>query len=278
ALTVTGLTNGTRYAFALRAVNAAGNGAAATATATPSSSDTTPPQVASITRQTPSTSPTNADSLTWEVTFSEPVQNVDALDFQVSGTTALITSVSQILNTDAYAVTTSGGNLVSLDDTVTLSFKASHDIRDMARNALVSTKPTGTNHPSYVVDNTAPSVPSITHQTPSSSPTNADSLTWEVTFSEPVQNVDAADFQVSGTTDHITFVSQVSSTNDYYVTTSGDDLVSLEDTVTLSFKASHDIRDMAGNALPPSTTPTNNDSFVVDNTAPTVTINGLSGT
>ena len=280
ALTVTGLTNGTRYAFELRAVNAAGNGAAATATATPSSSDTTPPQVTSITRQTPSTSPTNANSLTWKVTFSEPVQNVDAADFQVSGTTAPITSVSRISNTNVH-VTTSGDDLASLDDMVTLSFKASHDIRDMAGNALASNpRPVGTNANNFVVDNTAPQVTSITHQPPSSSPTNADSLTWEVTFSEPVQNVDAADFQVSGTTDPITSVSQISNTNAYAVTTSGDDLASLDDTVTLSFKASHDIRDTAGNALAPSATPTitNNNSFVVDNTAPTVTITGLSGT
>ncbi|KKZ13790.1 MAG: hypothetical protein TH68_06170, partial [Candidatus Synechococcus spongiarum 142] len=39
-------------------------------------SDTTAPSVTSIERQTPSTSPTNADSLTWRVTFSEAVVNV----------------------------------------------------------------------------------------------------------------------------------------------------------------------------------------------------------
>ena len=264
ALTVTGLTNGTRYTFELRAVNAAGNGATATATATPSSSDTTAPQVASIVRHSPSSSPTNADSLTWRVRFSEPVQNVDAADFQVSNTTALLT-VSQVLGTNAYDVTASGGNLAGLNDTVTLSFKSSHNIQDRAGNDLDSSStPTG----SYVVDNTAPRVTSITRHSPSSSPTNADSLTWRVTFDGAVQNVDAADFQVSNTTALLT-VSQVSGTNAYDVTASDGNLAGLNDTVRLSFKSSHNIQDRAGNKLAASLPPTgtNNNFFVVQNTS-----------
>ena len=275
AWTVTGLTNGTRYTFELRAVNAAGNGATATATATPSSSDTTAPQVASIRRHSPSSSPTNADSLTWQVMFSEPVQNVDAADFQVSNTTALL-RVSQVSDTDAYDVTASGGNLAGLDATVTLSFKSSHNIQDKAGNKLAaSLRPSGTNHPSYVVDNTAPRVTSITRHSPSSSPTNADSLTWRVTFDEAVQNVDAADFQVSNTT-ALLRVSQVSDTNTYDVTASDGNLAGLNDTVRLSFKSSHNIQDDAGNDLDSSSTPTG--SYVVDNTAPLLEISGLSGT
>ena len=56
--------------------------------------DTTAPRVASIVRQVPTSSPTNADSLTWRVTFSEAVSNVDAADFAVSGTTATVTAVA----------------------------------------------------------------------------------------------------------------------------------------------------------------------------------------
>ena len=275
AWTVTGLTNGTRYTFELRAVNAAGNGATATATATPASSDTTAPQVASIRRHSPSSSPTNADSLTWQVRFSEPVQNVDAADFQVSNTTALLT-VSQVSDTDAYDVTASGGNLAGLDATVTLSFKSSHNIQDKAGNKLAtSLPPRGTNHPSYVVDNTAPQVTSITRHSPSSSPTNADSLTWQVTFDEVVQNVDKTDFEVSNTTALLT-VSQVLGTNAYDVTASDGNLAGLNDTVTLSFKSSHNIQDKAGNKL--AATGTNHPSYVVDNTAPLLEISGLSGT
>ena len=65
--------------------------------------DTTAPQVTSIARQSPTTSPTNADELTWRVTFSEPVVNVGAADFQVSGTTAAL-SASQVPGANAYDV------------------------------------------------------------------------------------------------------------------------------------------------------------------------------
>ena len=75
----------------------------------------------SITRQTPTTSPTNADSLTWRITFDEDVENVDATDFEVDGTTATPV-VNVVTASTVYDVTASGGNLASLNATVTLSF------------------------------------------------------------------------------------------------------------------------------------------------------------
>ena len=92
--------------------------------------DSTAPRVTSIARQTPASSPTNANSLTWRVTFSEDVENVDATDFQVSGTTATPTAVSEITASTVYDVTVSGGNLADRDATVTLAFAAGQDIVD----------------------------------------------------------------------------------------------------------------------------------------------------
>ena len=167
--------------------------------------DNTAPTVASITRQTPSSSPTGADSLTWRVTFSEAVANVDAADFKVTGTNARLTTAAVPGSSSQYDVTAAGSNLEDLNDTVMLSFAADQDIADTAGIALAGIEPTETNENTWVVDNTAPTVASIARQTPSSSPTNADSLTWRVTFSEDLANVDAADFKVTGTnasTDH----------------------------------------------------------------------------
>ena len=73
----TGLTNGTAYTFQVRAENGVGESIAPHATSpqvTPSATDTTAPRVTSIERQTPTTSPTNADSLRWRVTFNEDVK------------------------------------------------------------------------------------------------------------------------------------------------------------------------------------------------------------
>ena len=168
--------------------------------------DTTAPRVASITRQNPTVSPTNADSLTWRVTFSEAVSNVNAADFAVSGTTATVTAVAAVSGvTGAYDVTASGGNLAGVSATVTLAIAASHNIQDGASNALSNTAPTGTNDNSYVVDNTAPTV------TISDVPATSDApFTATFTFPEAVTgfavgditlgNATASSFTVTSTT------------------------------------------------------------------------------
>ena len=120
--------------------------------------DTTAPRVTSIERQDPTASLTNADTLTWRVTFSEDVANVDAMDFGVSGTTALLAVDAAPGSSSEYDVIASGGDLGSLNDTVTLSFASGQDIIDSATNVLSDTAPTETNDDYYVLDNTAPTV------------------------------------------------------------------------------------------------------------------------
>ena len=157
------------------------------------SADTTAPRVASIVRETPASSPTNADSLTWRVTFSEAVSNVDAADFAVSGTTATVTAVAAVSGvTGGYDVTASGGNLAGVSATVTLTISSSHNIADAATNALTNTAPTGTNNNSYVLDNTAPSV------TISGVPSASDApFTATFTFSEAVTGFAAGDITLT---------------------------------------------------------------------------------
>jgi len=118
--------------------------------------DADPPQVVSIERQSPATSPTDADTLVWRVTFSEAVANVDAGDFTVSGTTATI-SVAAVPDSGgaAYDVTISGGDLAGLNATVTLAFAAGQDLADTAGNALADTAPSATNDVTFVLANNA---------------------------------------------------------------------------------------------------------------------------
>lgn len=113
--------------------------------------DTTAPGVHSISRQSPSLSPTNADTLTWRVIFDENVQNVDATDFTVTGTTATI-SVNPV-NLSSYSVSLSGGDLANLNATVTLGFAGGQDIADLTGNALTDTTPIVTNDNTFVVEN-----------------------------------------------------------------------------------------------------------------------------
>ena len=162
----------TAYHYAVLARSANGEGAqsdiiSATTTAAPApketptprgprATDTTAPTVRSITRQDPTSSPTSSDSLTWRVTFSEAVESVDAADFTVTGTTATLTVTAVTSMTGVYDVTASGGDLASLDGTVTLAFAANQNIVDPSDNTLTATTPTGANDPTFELDNTVP--------------------------------------------------------------------------------------------------------------------------
>ena len=263
-----------------KAMDAAGNNNTAatqvSSTYTALVTDTTAPTVTSIERQDPTALPTNEDSLTWRVTFDEDVQNVDAADFAVTGTTAGLTVEAVTDSSTQYDVKAEGNDLANLNATVTLGFATNPTIADTANNALTNTTPTGTNDNTYEVDNTAPTVTSIERQDPTALPTNEDSLTWRVTFDEDVQNVDAADFEVSGTAATVTDVTEATVSTVYDVTVSGNNLADLNATVTLGFATNPTIADTANNALTNTTpTGTNDNTYEVDNTAPTVTITGV---
>lgn len=116
------------------------------------------PSVLSVAHATPAHSPTNADSLSWTVSFGEAVQHVDAADFDVAGLTGE-TIVVAAAGTNAYTVTVSGGGLAGLDGTVTLGLAAGQDIVNGDGLALAGLAPSGTDERSWVVDNTAPSAP-----------------------------------------------------------------------------------------------------------------------
>jgi hypothetical protein len=110
------------------------------------------PTISSIARLSPSAEYTNADTVTFRVTFSEAVQNVDATDFEeaaggASGTIASVTAQS----TSVYDVQLTG---VSGDGVLDLNVKGSHDITD-------GTNPYDGNvgsEENYQIDNTAPAL------------------------------------------------------------------------------------------------------------------------
>ena len=81
-----------------------------------SGTDTTAPTVTSIVRRDPATSPTNANTLKWRVTFNENVKDISDADFAIGGTTA---SLDVTGSNSVYDVTASGGNLADRNGTVT---------------------------------------------------------------------------------------------------------------------------------------------------------------
>lgn len=160
----------------------------------PGVADSTPPTAAAVVRSNPSTETTDADTLTWRVTFTETVQNVDTADFVANGTTATATNVNA-LSGATYDVTVSGGDLADLVNTVvSLGFAGGQNIQDAAGNTLVPTAP-GTNQ-TYTVNNAPDTTPPTVALTSSAtSPTNAP-FTVTATFSENVTGFDVSDFSV----------------------------------------------------------------------------------
>ncbi|MEO7577504.1 MAG: DUF4347 domain-containing protein, partial [Massilia sp.] len=148
------------YAFSDGSTIAQGSGGPLTATGSVAlslaASDLIAPTVVSIDRQSPSSILTNADSLTFRVTFSEAVANVSAADFTVGGTTGGVTGVASA-GGNAYDVTISGGDLAGYNGNVTLAFAGGQDIADTAGNALTAPTPSGTDNHTYMLDNAGPS-------------------------------------------------------------------------------------------------------------------------
>jgi hypothetical protein len=119
--------------------------------------------------------------------------------------------------------------------------------------------------------NVNPTLVSITRLTPAASPTNADTLVFRATFSEAVINVDESNFDAVGLTGETIVFSEVNGSV-YDFTVSGGGLDTLDGTVSLKLIVPTDITDIGGLPLNATVAPNPNHSYVVDNTAPTVTI------
>ncbi len=119
------------------------------------------PTVTSIQRDNPAETVTNADSLSWLVSFDKAMTNIGTDDFAVTGSTATVQSVA-LVSGNTYRVTVSGGDLAGANGPVTLGFAPGRDLTDAAGNALSSTTPTGTSDPTYTLDNTGPAILEVT--------------------------------------------------------------------------------------------------------------------
>ena len=131
------------------------------------------PNIETILRKAPTSEHTDADTLTWLLTFTEPVTHVHPTDFVVSGTTATLRMTPLAMDAEAcsvqWAATLSGGDLAVLNGTVTLTpadFR--EDLHDMCSGSdepciwgcrgdgerMTHPGPRGTNDNTFIVNNT----------------------------------------------------------------------------------------------------------------------------
>ena len=170
------------------------------------------------------------------------------------GTDAAITVTPKGSGSPTWNVIASGGNLASLNGMIKLSFAGTRDIEDMAGNVLAVIAPTGAVENTFVIDNVAPALTAIVRQPLESSPADAETARWRLTFSEDMQGIDATDFAIHGGT---VAAAAAGSKAVYDLSVSGEDIVPVRGPITVYIKRESDITDLAGNALraprPPTT-------------------------
>lgn len=161
--------------------------------------DTLSPFVVSILRLDPN--PTTADSVQYEVTFSEPVDGGSGNNFSyttTNGTFVLDPSFNAISGLDGTAtrtVTVNTGLNFPPDATFRMDLsQLAPPITDSIGNLVDATFNTGE---TYTVNKVGPSVLSITRLDPD--PTSASTVRYQVTFSEDVDGVASGNFSFTTT-------------------------------------------------------------------------------
>ncbi|WP_037027459.1 choice-of-anchor U domain-containing protein [Psychromonas aquimarina] len=115
--------------------------------------DVSAPQLLSLLRYNPLGAATEADSLSWRLTFNEAMQLPDADSFYLSGSTALLTVNAVAGEAAEFDITASGGDLAHKIGDVSLNFVTPTNIQDTAGNILTSITASGEQQPSYTLDN-----------------------------------------------------------------------------------------------------------------------------
>ena len=196
------------------------------------------------------TSPTDTSPIPITFTFSETVTGFDVTDIAVGNGSA--DNFAGSGDTYTADITPIAGGTVTVDVAANKAQDASGNDNTAAAQF------------SIVYDIESPVLTSITRFTPSSSPTNADVLVFQIAFSEDVQNVDAADFEIDGsTTATVTNVVSVSDSV-YQLTVSGGDLPDFNGSIGLNLDLAQNITDLATNTLT-NAEPATDETFLVDN-------------
>ena len=224
--------------------------------------DTTAPTATTIVPTT--TGPTNATSVDFTVTFSEPVQNFNnAADVVLTQSGTASTGVTITGGPTVYTATVTG---ISGNGTLTLAVNPASDVQDLAANALASSVTSA----AVTIDNTAPNAVTISPVT--ASPTNATSVDFTVTFDEAVQNFNSAsDLVVTAVGASNTGATISGGPTTYTVTLTG---VTGDGTLAIAVNTGSDVQDLAGNALASSFT---SGTITIDNTSPAPALSSTAG-
>lgn len=244
-----------------RAIDAAGNGnAASTSTDNSVQYDATAPTV-TINQALSQSDPANSSPVRFTVVFSEPVSDFDdAGDVSVGGTAGATTAVIVPIDARTYTVEVSG---MTSSGTVTASIPAGAAVDGVGNLSSASTS--GDNEVTY--DVVVPTV-TINQEGTQADPTNVGPIAFTVVFSESVTGFQPDDVLFTGSTAGGPLSATVTGSGaTYTVEVSG---MSSSGTVQASIRAGAAV----GASAVPSAASTSTDNVVIyDVTGPTVTVN-----
>jgi large repetitive protein len=221
--------------------------------------DTTPP---SATLSAGSSSIVGAVPTTVTVTFNEAVSGLTITDF-VASNGAMLDDLMQV-NSTTWTFTLTP----AVDGTTSVWMPAS-GAQDAAGNNNVLSNVLSFSVSDTDPDNIAPTITSVARLSPGASLTNADSVTFRITFSEDMKNVGVGDFETQGTAggaiQSVTPVVGQVGVYDVVVT----NIENANGTLTVSLASGHDVADLADNLLADET-PSLSQSYTLDNVAPSL--------
>lgn len=140
---------------------------------------TLPAPVAVSSLSTAASSPTNASSVSWTLSFASAVTGITASNFSLTNGVATGSTIGTPTTSDniTWTIPVTTG---STDGTITLNLANASGLTP----AISSTLPYAGS--SVTIDKTPPTVLSVVRQTPTGQNTSAASVTFRVTYSEPV--------------------------------------------------------------------------------------------
>jgi hypothetical protein len=208
----------------------------------------------------------DADTVTITATFTE-ANGINETSVPTITIGSLITNVAMTKTTNL--IWTYAWNVPAGNDGAVMVYIIATDVAGNPNTAA-------TGQTSYTIDNIAPTVSTLVRSNPVTSTTNAGSVVWRVTFSEPVNSVGSNDFDffvISGsiTGYSITSVTPVSTSVYDIVVNTGSNSGELR----LNVIASATLYDTATNQFG-STAYTSGQTYIIDKIAPTSNVNTIT--
>ena len=233
------------------------------------------PSILSFKRQTPLITPTNADTLVFRATFSEPVTGVSADDFAVTGATGTSISITTV-NNSVYDVAISGGDLATLlTGIVGLDLSNTPTITDLVLTPLLASQPAIDE--TYTIDKISPTV-TVEQAVGQADPASATPVNFTVVFSEAidVSSFVLSDITQTGITPSSLITWAIIDSGDHTNFTLSATSVLGAGIISPSIVIGR-VKDLAGNDNTSVSSSSDNSVSFNDNIRPTVTVNQAVG-